>query len=344
MFSGLALRVKYPRAVADEIVPDDKNWTWVLEERCGNCGFDAPSFDATQAGIAVRDLAVRWFDVLAGENVRARPRPGVWSKLEYGCHVRDVFRKFDERLQLMLEQVDPHFENWDQDRTAIEDDYGGQDPSVVAVEIIRSAASLAARFDSVDGSQWQRKGMRSDGSAFTVRSIAKYLMHDPVHHLWDVGAVAPSLDAQSHRTLAINTNNSVWDILGSGDSVQGEDADEMTRRAYSAAHHWLRADGAVAANGARADWLIAKTWIARGNGELALHHAQRCLDVCVREGLADFDIAYAHEAMARSLALLGRAAEAKSYLESAREVPVADADDREIVESDLAAGPWFGLA
>jgi hypothetical protein len=26
---------------------------------------------------------------------------------------------------------------------------------------------------------------------FTVDSIAKYLMHDPVHHLWDVGAEVP---------------------------------------------------------------------------------------------------------------------------------------------------------
>ncbi|NDG11232.1 MAG: hypothetical protein EB111_05220 [Actinobacteria bacterium] len=37
------------------------------------------------------------------------------------------------------------------------------------------------------------RGFRSDGSAFTVESIARYLMHDPVHHLWDVGAEIPSL-------------------------------------------------------------------------------------------------------------------------------------------------------
>jgi hypothetical protein len=26
---------------------------------------------------------------------------------------------------------------------------------------------------------------------FTVRTIAQYLLHDPVHHLWDVGAPVP---------------------------------------------------------------------------------------------------------------------------------------------------------
>ena len=115
----------------------------------------------------------------------------MWSPLEYGCHVRDVFRKFDERLALMLVETNPQFENWDQDRTAVEDNYSAQDPAIVTVELRRAGESLAARFDSVKGDQWERRGLRSDGSAFTVRSIARYMMHDPVHHLWDVGADVP---------------------------------------------------------------------------------------------------------------------------------------------------------
>ena len=60
-------------------------------------------------------------------------------------------------------------------------------------------------------------------------------------------------------------------------------------------------------------------------------------------GLADFDLAYAHEARARALACLGRSDEAADELAAARAVPIADAEDRAIIESDLAAGPWFGL-
>ena len=176
----------------DEIVPDDKNWTWVLERPCGECGFDASAFDAHGAGDAVRDLAARWSAVLAGDSVNVRPRPGVWSPLEYGCHVRDVFRIFDERLALMLAEDDPHFANWDQDKTAIEDNYAGQIPVEVSAQLRDHAENLARRFDTVVGAQWARRGLRSDGSAFTVESIAKYLMHDPVHHLWDVGADVPS--------------------------------------------------------------------------------------------------------------------------------------------------------
>jgi hypothetical protein len=111
--------------------------------------------------------------------------------LEYGCHVRDVFKKFDERVQLMMSQIDPHFENWDQDKTAVDDDYGSQNLATVAQQLVEAAESLSSRFDSVSADQWQRRGFRSDGSVFTVESLARYLMHDPIHHLWDVGADVP---------------------------------------------------------------------------------------------------------------------------------------------------------
>jgi hypothetical protein len=175
----------------DEIVPDDKNWTWVLERSCGDCGFDASIFDSRKSEMTLRDLGLRWAQVLERSDVRQRPRGGVWSPLEYGCHVRDVFRKFDERLRLMLSEDNPNFENWDQDKTAVDDDYQSQDPAEVATELRAAAEKLANRFGMVSPDQWTRRGFRSDGSAFTVDSIAKYLMHDPAHHLWDVGEEVP---------------------------------------------------------------------------------------------------------------------------------------------------------
>ena len=178
--------------MSDNIVPDEKNWTWVLERKCIDCEFDASSFNSRLSATAIRDLFDRWAAVLAGTKVETRTRPDMWSSLEYGCHIRDVFRKFDERLKLMLETEDPAFENWDQDKTAIEDRYDLQNPKVVVSELRDAGMSLAARFDTVKEEQWSRRGIRSDGSVFTVDSIARYLMHDPVHHLWDVGAEVPN--------------------------------------------------------------------------------------------------------------------------------------------------------
>jgi hypothetical protein len=173
------------------IIPDDKNWTWVLERSCRDCAFFAGGFETSKTGAAVRDLGTRWADVLGRSDATKRPSPAVWSPLEYGCHVRDVFRIFDRRLAMMIEQVDPRFENWDQDKTAIDDDYASQRTTVVKDELLVASARLADRFDSVQADQWQRRGFRSDGSEFTVRTIAQYLLHDPVHHLWDVGAPVP---------------------------------------------------------------------------------------------------------------------------------------------------------
>src|SRR6186713_1793896 len=97
------------------IVPDDKNWTWVLERVCPECGFDAPAADREQVGATIRAMSTAWDAVLRRPTVRDRPTPSVWSPLEYGCHVRDVFRVFDGRLSLMLAEEHPRFANWDQD-------------------------------------------------------------------------------------------------------------------------------------------------------------------------------------------------------------------------------------
>ena len=64
-----------------------------------------------------------------------RPTPSTWSPLEYACHVRDVCRLFEQRLELMLTQDAPTFDNWDQDETAVADRYGEQDPATVAGEL-----------------------------------------------------------------------------------------------------------------------------------------------------------------------------------------------------------------
>ncbi len=111
-----------------------------------------------------------------------RPAPGVWSPLEYGCHVRDVLGVYDARLTLMLDTDDPLYENWDQDASA--GGYADEDPAVVAGQVRERGLALADRFDAVTG--WERPGRRSDGAAFTVASFARYFLHDVEHHLWDV--------------------------------------------------------------------------------------------------------------------------------------------------------------
>jgi hypothetical protein len=168
------------------IVPDTKNWTWVIERPCPECGYDARDYkDADIAG-AILANAVSWTEVAARPHVNVRPDDSTWSPLEYMAHVRDVLRIYLVRVRLMLDTDDPEYPNWDQDVTAVEERYNEQAPGVVAVELMDAAAALAAAFNAVDAAGWQRVGRRSDGASFTVSSISRYLLHDLEHHRWDV--------------------------------------------------------------------------------------------------------------------------------------------------------------
>ncbi|GAA4479101.1 DinB family protein [Rhodococcus olei] len=168
------------------ITPDTKNWTWVVERPCPDCGFDPATVEFAAIPELTRANARRWPAVLARPDAALRPDERTWSPLEYGAHVRDVLRIFRERLQLMLDRDDPVFANWDQDATAVAERYGEQDPAVVADELTAAAEAIADAFAAVPEGALGRRGLRSDGSAFTVRTLAVYFLHDPVHHLNDV--------------------------------------------------------------------------------------------------------------------------------------------------------------
>jgi hypothetical protein len=179
------------------ITPDDKDWTWVLTQPCPECAYDAASIGHDDVAAGVRANAARWRPLLEHPEATVRPGPDRWSGLEYGCHVRDVFRRFSVRLAVILAEDDPTFENWDQDATAIAERYERQDPVVVAGELEAAAATLAAAFDAVPDDAWTRRGTRSDGARFTTATLGRYLLHDPVHHVWDVEVGYASLAAAS---------------------------------------------------------------------------------------------------------------------------------------------------
>lgn len=175
-------------AVPAAIEADAKDWTWVLQERCPECGYTASDVDPGAIGATLRDLLPRWVGALHRLDARRRPEPSTWSALEYGAHVRDVHRVFGTRLASMLDQDDPLFADWDQDATAVADRYDLQDPTVVVRELAEENDRMVEAFDAVTAEQWDRPGRRSNGSAFTVRTLGLYFLHDVVHHLHDVSA------------------------------------------------------------------------------------------------------------------------------------------------------------
>lgn len=91
------------------ITPDTKDWTWVLERPCPECGFESAAREVSDLPDLLGTTTTAWTQVLARRDVADRPRPGVWSPLEYACHVRDVHVLFAERVRLMLAEDVPTF-------------------------------------------------------------------------------------------------------------------------------------------------------------------------------------------------------------------------------------------
>jgi hypothetical protein len=167
--------------------PDTKDWTWTLTRQCEQCGLAAgevPIEDVPERAFVAGE---EWVAILrSSPAVAARPEPTVWSPLEYGAHVRDVYRLFDARIALMLVEDEPTFANWDQDETAVAERYAEADPELVADELEAAALAFTTRVRGLTPDQWRRRGRRSDGSEFTVATLSQYLLHDVIHHLWDV--------------------------------------------------------------------------------------------------------------------------------------------------------------
>jgi hypothetical protein len=178
------------------IEPETKSWTWVLERRCEECGFDTQSFLSEDLGRLLRLSAEPWPALLSHPSARVRPQEDCWSALEYACHVRDAFRIGLYRLKRMRAEDSPRFDNWDQDESAVADRYDLQDPTTVAAEVLTSGMAFADAYDTVSADEWSRTGLRSDGASFTIDSFGRYFLHDPMHHIVDVrrgfGAIAGS--------------------------------------------------------------------------------------------------------------------------------------------------------
>jgi hypothetical protein len=153
-------------------------------------------------------------------------------------------------------------------------------------------------------------------------------------------ATPPELDAATHRRLAVGLYNFTWTLMEKPDRTV-EETDLMIHAAHGSRLHWEYI--AVAANRSRGEWLCSRVYAVLGRAEPALWHAQRCLAIVEQggEGFEDWERGSALEALARAYAVAGDRAEADTYKAlSAAELPnIAEADDREVIEKDLASIP-----
>lgn len=137
----------------------------------------------------------------------------------------------------------------------------------------------------------------------------------------------------SHRELATALFNSTWQLMEKENRTPDEDA-LMVHQAHASLYHWLQAGGPE--HNARGEWQVSRVYTVLGRGEAALFHARRVLDICRRNGIGDWDLGFAYEALARAHAVLGDADESRRWLAEARQAATGLADaDREALLTDL---------
>ena len=114
----------------------------------------------------------------------------------------------------------------------------------------------------------------------------------------------------------------------------------MLHAAHASRLHW-ELSGCEPLNLARGEWQVSRVYAVLGRGEPALHHGWRCKEICERQGIGDFDLAFAYEAVARACAVIGTPGPRDQFLASAREAAgtIARKEDRARVLKDLASIP-----
>ncbi len=168
---------------------DATDWQRIVErERCEQCGLRASDIGRGELPGRLRDEGAQWrATLLAGSDIANRTRPSAsrWSALESCAHVRDVLHHFRDRIALALATDDPAFGWWDHDAAVLDDGYNLQDPETVAAELAQWSELLADDLVGLDDAAWSRSGTRRPGERFSIEGLARFALHESVHHRRD---------------------------------------------------------------------------------------------------------------------------------------------------------------
>jgi len=142
------------------------------------------------------------------------------------------------------------------------------------------------------------------------------------------------------RLLAAQLFNETWRLMEREDRTRADD-DRMLHTAHASRYHWGQVADATPAQLARGEWQVSRVYTVLNRPEPALHHGRRVLDICLANGIGDWDLAFAYEALARAWAVAGDGGQARSYTDQALAAAkdIAEDGDRALVLADLETIP-----
>jgi hypothetical protein len=170
---------------------------------CEQCGFNYDTGDLQgTVTLLIRQAAecsMALTKAAAGPDpnvVRLRPRPEVWSAIEYACHVRDVLEVQRARIAQCLAEDRPVYAPMDRTGRVKQLKYEDQDPMEVAAALMRFAREFGAAARVLTPPQLGRLGLYN----YPVRAprslgwIIRHTAHEIQHHRLDLTTILAQVE------------------------------------------------------------------------------------------------------------------------------------------------------
>ncbi|WP_066397011.1 hypothetical protein [Neobacillus mesonae] len=147
---------------------------------------------------------------------------------------------------------------------------------------------------------------------------------------------AASAPTFSHKQLAANCFNAVWELLDLNVRTK-EEEEKMIHLAHASFWNWTQVQDHTPRNISIGYWQLSRVYATCRNGERAGYYAERCLEVSLENKLEPFYIGYAYEALARADALLSQKDQLRKHIQLAMEYiqMVQNQTEKEMLMKDL---------
>jgi hypothetical protein len=155
---------------------------------CAECGFRYDGTPAEDIGAAIVVGAGQVANLLERPDTNRRRIHGVWSPLEYGCHLRDVLLVQRERVLLARRQERPTAVPMGRDERVEHDGYAEQAPQDVARQLKDAAQLFANVLARLPSDEWQRTVLYTypEPAERPLTWVAAHTLHEVRHHRMDI--------------------------------------------------------------------------------------------------------------------------------------------------------------
>ncbi|MFX0097583.1 MAG: hypothetical protein ACFE7E_07470 [Candidatus Hodarchaeota archaeon] len=145
-------------------------------------------------------------------------------------------------------------------------------------------------------------------------------------------------EQEYHRKMGVDLFNLVWSLLDKKDRSKEEET-RMIHTAHASRFHWGEIGTPI--NFARGEWQISRVYSVLNRSQAAAYHGKRSLEICKKNNIGDFDLAFAYESLARAYAVGGDRSQSEKYAELAKKAAeeIKKKEDRDYFLSELRTIP-----